>query len=1266
MTLELRKQETEAIKALWADWKADKYSLLELETTIRRVDLTGFQDTISRLRSVGLKEEPQQPKLNILMPGGLRFTIVGPGLIQEYCTHGDINRVAYSVVLKERRRAAEKPDQVDLTDYGARIKVRREIELNKRDARVVKQLQSWAKTPKQFRYIKRYTFLGPPDLGMRFDLSIIRESERDSRGDYKRAETLQLADIMRRPLVYEIEAEAERREGTKANASYNGVLSGLVLVLQGLQRSYALVRQPIAQDIIQTVAAATGAPMGKYPGPQLVTINRVNMATTQTDGVPNIRYEDYNVTDKADGLRCLLIVARDGRIYLMDGGRNVYASGLKTEVAELVGTVLDGEWIKHTKTGKAVSLYYAFDIFSAGTSNVAALPFIAAQEAGGAGPSADRHTIMRDVIDKLSDAESTIEIPVAHKLKISIKTFHSTSSEPGSIFNDIRNCLDAAKESDYNTDGLIFTPNLAPLPVGGKTWDAQMKWKPPHDNTIDFLVVFEKGAAGPSMKWNEEERKMVEYKTLRLFVAGSMDPLFKDPRSTVLSEKELPQSMLDDDTYRPVEFKPMNPSDPFASTCFINVTSEHVDESLTEDAGSSSNIYCTRSKDIIVDKCVVEMAYNPEKDEGWRWEPIRVRWDKTERFLKGNVGALNNDATADNNWYSIHNPITEDMIRTGMLVEKESDATADRAYYGKKGVKRDNYAIRGLTSFHNETIKSDLLHKTLQRGQSLLDLSCGRGGDLWKWFNIGPSWVMGSDINLECLNTPKNGAYGRYLDLKIKQKGRLPPMVFVQAHSTSSLRTGTAGLTELDKKILNVLYNNPGSQDADVPPAVERLRGQAAKQFDVVSCMFALHYFFSNKDSVDGFLRNIADNLKIGGYFTGCCFDGESVYRLLSGLRSGGVKYGRDGAKDIWSIKKNYEGGSDDVLAPNDTGLGKAIDVYFMSIGEEHREYLVNWEYLVMRMREIGCELLQADEIAKMGLRDSSEKFNEAYKGVSTKFPMSKALQDYSFLNRWFIFKRRSAGTMPELGPTVEPALVIHEEAAPPPAAVAPKFATNALVATDADAAADAAKAVVGPAAVGGRPIYKFTYNSSLKDELGIGRKDWARYISTFTKSNLQDVDNPSITYPSLEAAFASERFKIGSNKPELGPKLFGFEGNLHQKYLKEAVASEERKYELLEDEGREIREMIVPTYIKKTLGAKWDETAWLGKRDNVMTAYIRQRYEKDPDFRMIMDAIKAKRGILVHHNGSRPSEMGGVVKGDVIEGQNKLGLMYMAAAGFN
>jgi hypothetical protein len=1265
MTLELRKPDSDAIKALWADWKADKYSLLELETTIRRVDLTGFQDTISRLRAVGLKEEPQQPKLNILMPGGLRFTIVGPGLIQEYCHHGDITKVPYSVVLKERRRLQDKPDQVDLADYGARIKVRREVELSKQDARVVKCVQGWAITPKQFRYIKRYTFMGPADLGMRFDLSIIRESARDATGAYKRAETLQIADILNRPLTYEIEAEALRKPDTKVDKSHSGLLTGLVLILQGIQRSFILVRQPTISDILQTVSGATGSPIGKYPGPQPVTINRVNLATEKTEGVANIRYEDYNVTDKADGLRCLLVVARDGRIYLVDSGRNVYGTGLRTDKGDLIGTVLDGEWIKNTKTGKPVSLYYAFDIFTSGTSNVTALPFINSEVA------VDRHSIMKGVVESLATADSTIEIPSSHKLKISMKTFHSTSSEPGSIFSDIRNCLDAAKEGDYNTDGLIFTPNLAPLPVGGKTWEAQMKWKPPHENTIDFLVVFEKSDTGPKVKYNEEQKKMVEYKALRLFVAGSLDPLFKDPRDTILSEKELPQALLEDDTYRPIQFRPTMPSDPFASVCYVEVSSEHVDASLTEEPESTTNIYCTRSKDLIVNNCVVEMAYNPEKDEGWRWEPIRVRWDKTERYLRGNVGALNNDGTADNNWYSIHYPVTEDIIRTGVISEKAmEESVRAAAYYSKRGVKRDNYAIRGLTSFHNETIKSELLQKTLKKGQALLDLSCGRGGDLWKWFNIGPSWVMGTDTNIECLNTPKNGAYGRYLDLKIKQKGAVPPIVFVQAASTSSLREGVAGVSEMDRHILNVLYNNPGS--SGVPPGVERLRGMAAKQFDVISCMFALHYYFDSKSSVDGFLMNIADNLKVGGYFTGCCFDGDSVFKLLAELPPGGVKYGRDGQKDIWSIKRNYETGKEDILPPNDVGLGHAIDVYFMSIGEEHREYLVSWDYLVNCMNMIGCELLQPDEIARMGLKSSSEKFSESYKPVMGKYPMSKALQEYSFLNRWFIFKRRSAGTFV---PTSKAALVVEADVPPPPLQgfvasepepVAEPGPEPMLAPGPEPMLAPGPEPMLAPGPfTGKRPIFKFTYNSALKDDVGIGRKDWARYISTFAKSNLQDINDPAIVYPSLEAAFASERFKIGTKSPQLGAKLFGYEGNLHQKYLKEPITSEERKYELLEDEGKEIRDMIVPTYIKKTLGAKWDETAWLGKRDEVMMAYIKQRYEKDPDFRAILDAIKEKGGILVHYNGPRPSEMGGIVKGDVIEGENKLGKMYMAVAGF-
>ena len=61
------------------------------------------------------------------------------------------------------------------------------------------------------------------------------------------------------------------------------------------------------------------------------------------------------------------------------------------------------------------------------------------------------------------------------------------------------------------------------------------------------------------------------------------------------------------------------------------------------------------------------------------------------------------------------------------------------------------------------------------------------------------------------------------------------------------------------------------------------------------------------------------------------------------------------------------------------------------------------------------------------------------------------------------------------------------------------------------------------------------------------------------------------------------------------------------------------------------------------------------------MSSYIRQRYETDAEFKRILDAVKAKNGYLVFYNGTRPSEMGGLVKDGVIDGQNKLGLMYMS-----
>ena len=71
-------------------------------------------------------------------------------------------------------------------------------------------------------------------------------------------------------------------------------------------------------------------------------------------GVPNIR-KGYNVTDKADGLRCLAYCDRMGELYLIDVAMNVYRTGLSS--IDHRESILDGEWVTHDREKKSVNMY---------------------------------------------------------------------------------------------------------------------------------------------------------------------------------------------------------------------------------------------------------------------------------------------------------------------------------------------------------------------------------------------------------------------------------------------------------------------------------------------------------------------------------------------------------------------------------------------------------------------------------------------------------------------------------------------------------------------------------------------------------------------------------------------------------------------------------------------------------------------------------------------------------------------------------------------
>ena len=1292
MSLELHPNDASAAETLFQTWEYG--TDVELEATFKALDLTKWLQVVQHLRSLGLQEEAQPTKLNI-MAGGLRFTLVDEGIIQQFCEDNVLIGKPFHVVLKGKRGGDSSRTEVDWKEYGTRVKLRRELPLAMDDVRVRDILAKWAATPKSFRLIKRYSFTSLQNKGLVFDLSLVRQSRRSPKGDFLPAASFVAAEIAKQPIVYEAEVEALK------GATFRSFLTGIATVLRGIQNSYILTRDITKHNVLEFVASQTGAKA--FPGPQPATLERSHIAT---DGI--LRTGDYNVTDKADGQRCLLVVMKTGTVHVVDTNLNVYGTELRLgKETEWAGAILDGEWVRRDYAGNAVSRFYAFDIYNgAKGADVTRLPFIVR---GSDAPS--RHSVLSAVTGALAGATRTTNVPKSSAFSVHMKTFHTPV--PGQdIFMEAATILDRlAADPPYHSDGLIFTPNSAPLPKTG-TWAEQLKWKPAEENTIDFLVMTEKqdGVDTVGVRVNEDTNEVLRYKTLRLYVGSNTDPALANPRDTILNQKPLPAS-LEEGEYKPMEFSPQ-PADPMASVCYMALNEGAMDvagatAAAKDLAAMNETMRCTRTGDPIESRYIVEMRYHPQKAAGWRWEPLRVRWDKTERFQRGQMGrTMNADWVANSIWSSIHNPVTEEMIRTGALEEGTAAVKAE-VYYARKVPARDLHRIRGLREFHNRYIKEDLLlAKAIRPGAAVYDMTCGQAGDIHKWIRGKAEWVLGTDFAEKNLTDQRDGAYRRYLDQTVRLNGKLPSMLFVQADATQRLSDGGAGQSQLDRAMLRTLW---GSQE-DVPPYAALFKGKAKDGFDTVACMFSLHYFFKDRHTLDGWLRNVSETLRVGGIFAGCCFDGDLVAGLLNDMPYGETKRGVEGGVEVWSITKQYEG---DVLPPTQEGLGKAITVNFISIGESYTEYLVSWPYLKERLEAIGLELLNAEELAELGLQHSTNTFAESYDMAARTgrgFPMSPTLKTFSFLNRWFLLKRRSTGAeIPYTAPGVASALTVAEKEeamgpmgptgeAPAPEVIADEdqlpemgpvleiaeegpevqelegmFEDLEIKAKEAKTKAETNNSkpnrnrskspTPAPTPAPATKIFKIWQKGELVDDLGLGDKGWRRWLGTYAHSPIKDWKDPSVTYPSLEAAFASAKFQIASNKPELGPKLFRVEGEIHQKY---ALARAERKkkptelqeWALQEDEGDEVRKMMRGTEMK-AVGAKLDPKKWATGLEEVVNVYVKQRYESDARFRAAVDAVNAA-GQVMFYTTPKGNEFSGYEEDGVIKGDNLYGKAIM------
>ena len=81
------------------------------------------------------------------------------------------------------------------------------------------------------------------------------------------------------------------------------------------------------------------------------------------------------------------------------------------------------------------------------------------------------------------------------------------------------------------------------------------------------------------------------------------------------------------------------------------------------------------------DETIVEFKYNKDVDRpsSWKWSAIKVRYDKTFAYRKGQPNFGNDYKTANSVWKSIHNPVTEEML-SGKVVVDDGIEDAD-VYY---------------------------------------------------------------------------------------------------------------------------------------------------------------------------------------------------------------------------------------------------------------------------------------------------------------------------------------------------------------------------------------------------------------------------------------------------------------------------------------------------------------------------------------------------------------------------------------------------------
>lgn len=259
--------------------------------------------------------------------------------------------------------------------------------------------------------------------------------------------------------------------------------------------------------------------------------------------------------------------------------------------------------------------------------------------------------------------------------------------------------------------------------------------------------------------------------------------------------------------------------------------------------------------------------------------------------------------------------------------------------------KRESSSIYQLRLFHN-WIKKQLITdavKYLDKSDiKLLDLAVGKGGDINKWVANKIKYVVGFDIDKDSILE----ANKRYKQMNVHYNYQFYEL---DLSKSTSIKT-VADITQNTK-------------------------------FDIVSCQFAVHYFFKNNETLNTILEIVSNSLKTGGIFIGTTMNGDLI-KTKSDLQL---------RNDIFTIKK---GDNNKYIV----SLGKSSDKDHYFVDYDSEEYYVEMK----RFKEEATK----HDLHFVGIIDFATWFNK-YDGK-----LSNDEKEFSFMNISFMFVKTAAKTL--------------------------------------------------------------------------------------------------------------------------------------------------------------------------------------------------------------------------------------------------------------